>query len=437
MPLRTRLNTILLLATIGLLGGCLPRAPSEPGPRSAPGRQATPAAAQAQTTISWSFWGDPWSVEINRRVARTFEAENPTIKLELLHQPWDRYFGWLEERRGQGNLPDVMFYSNVPDYARTGALEPLDPYIERDRFDLADFYPALLELFRYQGSYYGLPRDNDTKVIYFNKALFAQAGLEPPKSGWTWTDLRNLASRLTRRDGAGRPLQYGFAFEANTWWRVWVWQNGGEYLNDPFSPTRVRLGEPAAIEALEFLADLVHADRSTPPPDVLLNSEQITQLFRDGRLAMAFGNHNKVPALANEPDLQWDVVGLPMRRERANLAGGAGYTISTTSQHKDAAWALVRFLEGERGQALFAESGAITPARRSVREDNIFLRQQPYNARVFAEESEFGRPNLNIPQTSEPDRLVEAALAPVWRGERSAAQAVEQLLPDLRRLVER
>jgi multiple sugar transport system substrate-binding protein len=197
------------------------------------------------------------------------------------------------------------------------------------------------------------------------------------------------------------------------------------------------LGEPAAIEALEFLADLVHADRSTPPPDVLLSSEQITQLFRDGRLAMAFGNHNKVPALANEPNLEWDVVGLPMRRERANLAGGAGYTISTTSQHKDAAWALVRFLEGERGQALFAESGAITPARRSVREDNIFLRQQPYNARVFAEESEFGRPNLNIPQTSEPDRLVEAALAPVWRGERSAAQAVEQLLPDLRRLVER
>jgi multiple sugar transport system substrate-binding protein len=437
MKFRSRLNIILVLAAAALIAGCLPRPPSEPAARSGQRRQATQVEAQTPTIISWSFWGDPWSVEINRRVARAFESEHPTIKLELLHQPWERYFTWLDERRSQGSLPDVMFFSNVPSYARVGAFEPLDAYIERDRFDLADFYPALLELFRYQGAYYGLPRDNDTKVIYYNKALFTETGLEPPRSGWTWTELRNLASRLTRRDGAGRVLQYGFAFESSIWWRIWVWQNGGQFLDDPINPTRVRLGEPAAVDALQFLADLVNADRSTPPPDVLASTDRIRQLFREGRLAMAFGNHNMVPVLANEPNLSWDVVGLPMRRERANLAGGAGYTISATSNHKDAAWALVRFLEGERGQALFAESGAITPARRSVREDNIFLRQQPYNARVFAEETEYGRPNLNIPQTSEPDRLTEAALTPVWQGERSAAQAIEELLPELRRLVER
>jgi multiple sugar transport system substrate-binding protein len=437
MTFRSRLNNILLVAAIGVIAGCLPRPSSEPATRSTPRRQPTPVEAQAPTTISWSFWGDPWSVEINRRVARAFESEHPTIRLELLHQPWERYFNWLEERRTRGDLPDVMFFSNVPSYARIGVFEPLDSYIERDGFDLGDFYPALLDLFRHDGAYYGLPRDNDTKVIYYNKALFAEAGLEPPRSGWSWTELRNLASRLTRRDQAGRALHYGFAFESNTWWRVWVWQNGGEFLEDPRNPSRVRLGEPAAIEALQFLADLVNADRSTPPPEVLASSERITQLFREGRLAMAFGNHNKVPVLANEPNLSWDVVGLPVGRERANLAGGAGYTISATSHHKEAAWALVRFLEGERGQALFAESGAITPARRSVREDNIFLRQQPFNARVFAEESEFGRPNLSIPQTSEPDRLTEDALAPVWQGERSAGQAVAEVLPQLRLLVER
>ena len=58
-----------------------------------------------------------------------------------------------------------------------------------------------------------------------------------------------------------------------------------------------------------------------------------------------------------------------------NVAGGAGYTLWSGSKYKDAAWALLRFLESEKGQALFAESGIIVPARRSIREDNIFLRE--------------------------------------------------------------
>ena len=180
-----------------------------------------------------------------------------------------------------------------------------------------------------------------------------------------------------------------------------------------------------------------NADRSTPPPDVLRSSGKITQLFREGNLAMAFGGHGKVPALAEEPGLKWDIVGLPTRAQRANLAGGAGYTISAGSEKKDAAWALVRFLEGETGQALFAESGLVVPARRSVREDNIFVRQQPYNVRVFSEETEYGRPNLNHPLAIEVNRLADAALTPVWLGERSAADAIEDLVPNLQALVGR
>ena len=370
-------------------------------------------------------------------MARAFEAENPTIKVQLLHQPWDTYFTWLRDRLDSGQAPDVMFVDNVRGYASEGQLAPLDAYIARDSFDLGDFYPRLLELSRYQGSYFGLPRDNDTKVIFYNRTLFQDAGLEPPRGDWTWTDLRNLANRLNRRDGAGRPLVHGFAFEANEWWQIWVWQNGGAVFDDPFQPRQVRLGEPAAVDALQFLADLVHADRVTPPLEVLTDSGAILRLFREGRLAMAFGNHAQIPGLIEEPDLLWDIVGLPARREQANLAGGAAYTIAAGSSRKEAAWALVRFLEGPRGQALFSESGLIVPARRSIREDNIFLRQTNYDSQVFAAETDRGRPILNGPLSAEARRLSNAALLPLWRGEVSAQTAVENLAPGLRRLLER
>ena len=109
-------------------------------------------------------------------------------------------------------------------------------------------------------------------------------------------------------------------------------------------------------------------------------------------------------AAIEAPDLHWDVVGLPARREQANLAGGAAYTIAAGRSHKEAAWALVRFLEGPRGQALFNESGLIVPARRSIREDNIFLRQTNYDSQVFADETDRGRPNLNSPLSTDARR---------------------------------
>src|SRR5205807_8370913 len=100
--------------------------------------------------------------------------------------------------------------------------------VAASRLDLSDFPPALLELFRYQGARYGLPRDNDTTVIYYNKGAFDAAGLAYPRADWTWDDLRALARALTLRDGDGRVARYGFAFEAAHWWRLWVWQNGGD-----------------------------------------------------------------------------------------------------------------------------------------------------------------------------------------------------------------
>jgi multiple sugar transport system substrate-binding protein len=436
MASKTRPYLIAFLLLLPLLASCLPAASPTTPDRPTSRRQVTPAQDQATTTVSWSFWGDPWELEVNRRVARAFQAEHPQIKLELIHQPWDQYFNWLETQWQQGQAPDVMFLNNVRGYAARGHLAPLDGYLQQDGFELADFYPRLLELFNFRGSYYGLPRDNDTKVIYYNRAIFEDAGLEPPRAGWTWTDLRNLANRLTRRDALGRPLVYGFAFETETWWRIWVWQNGGDILNDPFSPTLVRLGEPEAVDAIQFLADLVLYDRVTPPPDILRSSSRITQVFREGRAAMVFGGHGKIPVLAEEPSLKWDVVGLPRREQAVNLAGGAGYTISALSEQKEAAWALVRFLESEKGQAMFAESGLIVPARRSIREDSIFLRQQPYNAKVFTEEAELGRPNLNMPVAGEVTRLTEIGLAPVWTGQRSPAEAIADLVPQLQGLLE-
>ncbi|MBX5493211.1 MAG: sugar ABC transporter substrate-binding protein [Chloroflexi bacterium] len=410
-----------------LIAGCFsPAAPEPRGQRSA-GRSPRAMSPEQVVTVSWSFWGSAWEKAITRRVVQAFEAEHPSIHVELIHKPWEEYFTWLAEEWAAGRSPDVMFINYVPMRAASGMLANLEPWLARDRVDLADFYPALLDLFRYQGALYGLPRDNDTKVIYYNRRAFDAAGLPYPDSDWTWADLRRLAAALTLRDDRGEVVRYGFGFEPY-WWRLWVWQNGGDLFDDPLHPTRSRLDEPAVAEALEFLATLMYEDRSTPPIE-LLQTDSLNQLFREGRLAMVFGGHGKVPVFADTSDLDWDVVGLPRGKVAANVLGGAGYAMSRISAQPEAAWQLLKFLAGPKGQALFAESGLITPARRSVREDHIFLHRQPYNSQVFLEETTHGQPNLQARRADELNAVLEAALRPFWRGEQSAAEALAAARP--------
>lgn len=396
----------------------------------------TAAVSTADTsppvTITWSFWGDAWEVQTNERIVRTFERENPNIKVQLEHRPWNEYFDWLRGEWQAGRSPDLMFLNYIPSYVALGELEPIDGYVARDTYDLTDFYPALLDSFRANGALYGLPRDNDTKVIYYNKIQFAEAGIPEPSAGWTWQDLRAAALKLTRRDGPSP--RYGFGFEPDYWWLVWLWQRGGNVLDNAFRPTDFRLDSPEGISALQFLQDLIYTDRVTPPP-AQLNTDDMNKLFREGRLSMVFGNHALVPWFTETPGLSWDVAPLPRDLSRANVAGGAGFAIGKRSRNKDAAWQLMKFLTGPKGQAMLAESGVITPARRSVREDNIFLRLQRYKAGVFLTETEIGRPVPNFPGVTEMDRAINEGLKPLWRGERSAAEVVRDLTPRIRTIL--
>jgi multiple sugar transport system substrate-binding protein len=349
----------------------------------------------------------------------------------------------LETEWTGANSPDVMFLEYIPTYASTGMLEDLTPFINAERnFRLDDFYPNLLDMFRYKGGLYGLPRDNDAKVIYVNLKLLKEAGVELPKGGWTWQDLREASRKLTKRDANGNTTQYGFAFELDDWWRLWVWQNGGDIFDTytpPDPPSRLVLNSPDSIEAIQFLSDLINKDKVSPSYDEMNTSEKISKLFRENKVAMAFGNHSLIPEFGVAPDLAWDVIPLPQSKKRVNALGGAGYVVHKNSKHKPEAWLLIKFLS-DLGQVLFMDSGLIFPARQSIREDNIFLRTVKYNWQIFVEETKNGRQNPLFRSSNKIIGEIDKELLPVWKGQKSPAEVlagldkkIEPMLLELRK----
>lgn len=398
-------------------------------------------AASAQTTIVWSFWGDPGELPPNYEVIEAFHAAQDDVRVEVQHAPWGSYFDRLQTQMAGGTAPDVMFLNNIPSYASRGVLYPLDELIARDGFDTSTYQPGLLEVFSYDGNVYGFARDNDTNVLYYNADLFDQAGLAYPSADWNWDDLRSAALALTVRDDRDRALQYGLALEKNRY-PQWIYQNGGTLFDDPLAPTEFNMDSPAAIEAIDFIADMILEDGSVPSFDAMAQLGSTTELFSTGRVAMVMTNAARMPTFANA-DFEWDVAPLPAgpNGERANTLGGAGYVMSSTTENVEAAWTFLKFLAGTEGQSIFAATGVAVPASYAnpdVAAAFVDACAEGVSCDVFISETGNGRLAPNFPDWREIENtIVVPYLDRVYTGEMTAEAALTKMAEEVRAFMAR
>lgn len=388
------------------------------------------SAGSEPVTLVWSFWGDPGELPPNWEVIGAFEATHPGVRIKVQHAPWSSYFDKIQTQMAGGTAPDVMFLNNIPSYAARGVLEPLDDFIAQSGFDTSPYYPELLRIFMYDGKVYGLPRDNDTTVLYYNKKLFTEAGVAYPDRTWNWNTLVEAGKKLTRADPRGRITQYAIALERNKY-PLFVYQNGGAVFDDALQPTRFMLHEPPAAEAIQYMADLMIRHRIAPSFVDMQQMGSTTELFLTGRVAMVMTNAARIPSFV-EAGFEWDVAPLPTGPTgiRANSLGGAGYVISATSKHKREAWEFLKFLAGPEGQRIFAKTGVAVPAYRSPETRAAFLEGPPPSKQVFLEETEHGKLFPYFSGWVEISRtIVDPALDLVFIGERKASAALQEIAP--------
>ncbi|NOZ28383.1 MAG: sugar ABC transporter substrate-binding protein [Chloroflexi bacterium] len=379
-----------LVISVLALGACQYQPPP---PAAAPAAEEAGAEEEEVVTLLWAFWGSPQEAKTHQSVADAFMAEHPNIKIETMVEPWSDYFTKIQTLWASGDpsvIPDVLFLWPTPRYAAQGVLENLDPWIEKSGYDLSDYWPALLESAMWNGSVYGLPRDIGLEVLYYRKDIFDEAGVAYPTEDWTWDDLVAAAEKLTIVEPSGRVKRYALGMEGGKY-QLWVGQNYGSILDDMRNPSRCTLTEPAAMEAIQFFADLMNKNYAMRDAN-LSQAGGDTAVFLSGQVAMIIQNSSRVSAF-NEAGLDYDVqvVPIPKGGQRSASAGGAAWVMSAASDNKEAAWTFLSWLQSkDGGQRLYTESGEIFPALKSVAYSDVFLRsgKPPANRKAFLIEAE-------------------------------------------------
>lgn len=418
---------VLLLVVALAMSACAGVAPQAPAPVGG-------QAADESVVVTWAFWGSPEEKASHERVAAAFMETHPEIKIEVWHQPWNDYFTKIQALWASGDskvIPDVAFLWPTPQYAAQGVLENLDPFIAAAGYDLEDYWPGLLESARFEGSVYGLPRDIEVNVIYYNKDMFDAAGVAYPSDEWTWDDFLAAAEALTQKDANGMTTVYALAAEGGKWAK-WVNQNGGAIFDDYVNPAKCMLSDPASVGGIQFFADLMEQGYAMRPAD-LNQAGGDAAVFSSGQAAMILQNTSRVSAF-NAAGLNYDVAPAPIPAggKRWNGAGGAAWVMSSGSDSKEAAWTFIQWLQSDGGgQTIYTQAGEIFPALQSVANSPAFMTDQPPANKqgiiTEASASDVGGFGY-FPEWGElSGSIINPGLERIWAGEADPATALPEI----------
>jgi multiple sugar transport system substrate-binding protein len=401
-----------------------------------------------EEALTFYFGANPDEAAARLRVIEAFQRRHPDIKVRTLLSGLDAMQQMSTYCAG-GKCPDVLmaWESTYAEFADRGVLLDLNAMLAQDNAFAAQLkaesVPSLYDTFAFDGGQYAFPEQWSGNFLFYNKKLFADAGVQAPpgrwEQPWSFGEFLDTANALTKRDRSGRVSQWGFV---NTW--TWVpycaaglfgMNNGVSWSSPRTNPTHLNFDNDAFIEGVQFYADLVSKHKVAPSASET-ESISTTGLFSSGQAAMALGGHWRYQTFDRADGLDFDVTVLPTgprgRAARSDI-GTTGLAIAASSRRKEQAWEFVKFATGPVGQAVIAESGLFVPVLRSAVESSGFTEAHSRldNLAVLTGGPAHSEGLPITPEWAKIAALMDRNFGPVLRGSRPAMSLASGLTQDV------
>jgi multiple sugar transport system substrate-binding protein len=392
--------------------------------------------------IEYAYPGLPEEKAVYRALIECFEQQHPGIRVKEVNPTAGLDILQKLQIQMAGRVPpDVCWLDigSVYQFAYQGALTPLTGFMEAEGYDLSDFSPPqFLDAARVGGQLYGLPRELNCCLTFYNKTFFADRGVSTPEElvqagKWTWETFREIGRSLT--DLSAKKYSHNVDLH-HPWTLSPIMESYGEQLVD-LRGNRCNLDSPLCISVLEMLKAFTHTDHIRPQSGEVA---AMGDMFMSGQVAMFFAGRWMVPLYSKIDSFEWGIAPLPAGPKgfRTPLVG-AFHCIPTHAKHPREAWELVKFLSGPDGQRISAEKGLIIPVRRSVASSDAYLKypalDEKYN-RLFINEIEKHGVLLPIDEHwGALGETVYSGLQRAFANKESVANAVRRVTADVESLL--
>lgn len=399
VPARARLaQRALRLAAIALVAALMACAPG----------------AKGKTIVFWQFW----SPDVVAPLLARFEKENPGWKVQMEQLTWQSGLEKITAAVGSGKVPDLCELGStwMPRMLASGQLRDWTAGVSDLQAGLRGW-----ELCSTGDKVYGIPWVMGTRALFYNKTLFARAGLDSTRPPETWEELQAAAAAIQKLGGEvrGFGVQAGERYVLFKKFMPFAWGNGGRILSDDLSKSE--FDSPQNVEALAFYAGLRKVG-------MLERQDMLDRAFKEGRLGLEISGAWLFRSIPKEaPGLRYGVALVPRpdleRGFHASFAGGEVLVSFAAAKEKEGALLLARFLaRPENAQTLAAAAQSVQPATIGA-DTTAYYRDRP-NEQLMIRQFETAVPTPNHPAWVDLEAAIEDEVEQVLYDKKSAAQAI-------------
>ena len=370
-----------------------------------------------EKVLRFATWDTGESLKYQQDIAKKFEKANPGVKVQV-----EAYADGFEDKLaasfGAKNPPDVMYMWNYPDYYKS--LEPLDDYVNKDssfKTTFDDFYTNILNYHKFKNTTYGFPIGFTTRVIYYNKKLFQEAGVPLPTSGWTWEQFSDAAKKLSNPE----KKQYGFVLSSkkNSYaFQEYVWSNGSSFISPDGKKVDGYMNSSKTQEILNGFQHMIDENSA-------IVSDKVTESFKSGKIAMI---ENGIWPLEDFKKAGMDIGTAEIPSFHGQPSKGvihsAGIAMAKDSKEKDLAWKFIKyFVSAEAAEMRKTDM----PVLKSVVSEQSHKNDQLLSTFYTMLERSSDTPGFLLTNKwTEVDKRLDHAISSVLLGQNSADKALNE-----------
>ncbi len=415
-----KLTALVCTMAILILAGCSTTKPAD--------STKQPEAPKQPDPVTITYW-HTYNTDSNENKALTevvipaFQKKYPYITVKSVVQPYDGLHDSLVTAAAGGTTPDLMRMDIIwtPEFAKLGALEPVDGYpgfadIKNNSF------PGPMATNAYKGKYYGLALDTNTQVWVYNPEFLTKAGLSaPPK---TMDEFKKYYTAFK-----GDKEKFAFAPGGTGTWAMLplFWTMGGKVTNDDYSKASGFLNSDASVAALQAILNM---QKDGAFANTHLGGQPGTW---DGYKAGKYGAVQEGPwffaIMAN--DLKGKMVGAPVPTGAAgsiSVVGGENIVMFKSAKNKDAAWKFMQFMLSDEAQVAMAKTGQM-PVTKTASANAVMKEAGYYDA--YITQLNNALPRTPVPTWNKIDKVLSDAFEAVFREKEAPKAALDKAAKEI------
>jgi sn-glycerol 3-phosphate transport system substrate-binding protein len=371
-PLLSLVAVLLLSVTLAACGG---------GEKGAPTAE-TPGARPPSGPVSIDFWHSEVgsNVETLNRLVERFNASQNEVRVRASYQgAYQEAAAKLIASLGTGQVPAVVLLneSQTQRMIDSGAVAPAQEFIDEGDYDLSDLDEKAVQYYTVKDNLWAMPFTGEMPLLYYNKVVFREVGLDPEKPPQDLEELRQYSEKILKRDGSGNVVRSGIAIDIFGWLstvltehgELWVDQSNGHEGR----ATKVLFDNDTGRWFFQWWHDMVdsglafNVGRNPTYADDFL-------AIASGRAAMTFSYAGALRSVIDA--LQQGVQGVEIGvSQLPGVPGGEGLNALSIyglwimnqrpQQEQEAAWKFIKWLVQPEQQAEWVAGTGYLPVSRS------------------------------------------------------------------------